>query len=137
METITPTERELEVLKILWEREKTTVRQVWKLMAEQEPELAYTTVLSIFQVMEKKKLVTHETVGKTYHYTPTQPRDKTMQSLTTNFLNRVYDGAVGEFLLHGLEAGKITAGELSELEALIAQAKRKSRKSPGKKGGKP
>jgi len=134
MGTITPTERELEVLKILWENAKTTVRQVWKVMAEQEPELAYTTVLSIFQVMEKKGLVSHETIGKTYHYTPTQARDKTMQSLTTDFLNRVYDGAVGEFLLHGLEAGKITVEEISELETLIEHAKKKSRKS-GKKGG--
>ena len=97
MPVIAPTEREFEVLKILWNREKTTVRDVWNLLRKGDPELAYTTVLSVFQVMEKKGLVAHETCGKAYLYHPLQPRQKTVLSLMRNFVSKSLTGPPPSF----------------------------------------
>ena len=65
-----PTGRELEALKVLWERKKATVREIYQEMKprEGEGELAYTTVLSLLQTMEQKGLVGHESAGKAYLY---------------------------------------------------------------------
>ncbi len=123
----TPTEREFEVLKILWEKEKTTVRDIWNVLRKDEPDLAYTTVLSVFQVMERKGFVAHETVGKAYLYRPLQQRQNTVQSLIRNFVARVFDGAAGEFLLHGIEIGKLSPEELDALEEQIREKKRKKK----------
>lgn len=126
----TPTDREFEVLKILWEKERATVREVWNTMREDDPELAYTTVLSVFQVMEKKGLVDHETVGKAYRYYPLQPRQGTVKSLVRNFVARVFDGAAEEFLLHGIEIERLSPEELDRLEELIRKARREQEEGP-------
>ncbi len=119
----TPTDREFEVLKILWKKEKTTVREVWNVLRKADPDLAYTTVLSVFQVMEKKGFVAHETVGKAYLYYPLQQKQGTLKALVGNFVSRVFDGAAGEFLLHGIEIGKLSTEELDRLEEQIRKAK--------------
>ncbi len=122
-----PTDREFEVLKILWEKEKTTVRDVWNVLRKSEPDLAYTTVLSVFQVMEKKGFVAHETVGKAYLYYPLLQRRNTVKSLVRDFVTKVFDGAAGEFLLHGIEIGKLSPEELDALEEQIREKKRKKK----------
>jgi Fe2+ or Zn2+ uptake regulation protein len=70
-----PTDRELQALKVLWEREGTTVREVCEAMREQGTDLAYTTVLSLLQVMEQKGMVRHEAAGKTYRYVQLEPTE--------------------------------------------------------------
>lgn len=122
------------MLKILWQQEKTTVRDVWNHLRKNDPQLAYTSVLSIFQVMEKKGLVSHESRGKTYYYYPLQPRNKTIRSLLTDFVARVFDGASGEFLLHGIETGDLTKDEIDELETVLQKLKKeRSTKKRGEK----
>jgi predicted transcriptional regulator len=97
--------------------------------------LAYTTVLSLLQVMEQKRLVGHRASGKVYSYYAVARRGPTVRALARGFLDRVFDGAVDEYLVHALESKRPTDAEFRKLESLIAEAK-VARQSPRKKGGK-
>jgi BlaI family penicillinase repressor len=130
-----PTDRELEALKVLWDRGEATVREVCDALNERGAALAYTTVLSLLQVMEQKGLVTHRRAGKAYVYAAAIARDKTFQDLAGGFLERVFDGAVNEYLVHALESRALRPEELDELEAMIAEARvRQALRSPPLEG---
>ena len=131
-----PTERELEALKVLWHREEATVREVCDAMNLAGEELAYTTVLSLLQVMEQKGLVTHRRQGKAYVYLPQIEKERTLRQLAAGFLERVFDGAIDEYLVHALGGRKVSKQELSQLEEMISSAKKKKpTASPRKKKG--
>jgi BlaI family transcriptional regulator, penicillinase repressor len=147
-----PTDRELEALKVLWDRGEATVREIADAINAEAPtsappaapgkktakdDLAYTTVLSLLQVMEQKGLVDHRRAGKAYVYFPRVEREPTFRQLAGSFLNKVFDGAVGEYLVHALDGKKLSTGELDELEAMIAAArKNKSHSEQGKRSKK-
>jgi predicted transcriptional regulator len=146
-----PTDRELEALKVLWDRGEATVREIADAInassakaggtSAGSPPLAYTTVLSLLQVMEQKGLVDHRREGKAYVYLPRVERESTFRQLAGSFLNKVFDGAVAEYLVHALGAKKLSSRELDELEAMIAAARQnKSSSEQGKRsnpGGRP
>jgi predicted transcriptional regulator len=118
-----PTERELQALKILWDRRQATVREICDAMNEEGEALAYTTVLSLLQVMEQKGLVSHKRRGKAYAYFPKVERSRTFRNLAAGFLDRVFDGAVDEYLLHALRSQRTSLEELDQLERMIADEK--------------
>jgi len=133
MTDLIPTGRELEALKVLWQHGDATVREVWQALTAAENDLAYTTVLSLLQVMEQKGLVGHRRVGKAYAYFARIRREPTVRKLAGGFLEKVFDGAVDEYLVHVLGERKLNEDELSRLEAMIAEARKKTR-STRKKG---
>jgi BlaI family transcriptional regulator, penicillinase repressor len=139
METV-PTERELQALKVLWQQGEATVREICSEIAKGGDALAYTTVLSLLQVMEQKGLVGHRANGKVYTYFALAEREPTVRALARGFLDRVFDGAVDEYLVHALESKRPSADEIRKLEELIAQAKQsrtpQSRTSARRKSGK-
>lgn len=136
MTEFSPTDRELEALKVLWERGEATVRDVSVALSTDAEPLAYTTVLSLLQVMEQKGLVRHRKQGKAYVYLPLVERSRTFRRLAGGFLDRVFDGAVDEYLVHALENKKLSTSELDQLEAMIANARldaqRSAKKGPGR-----
>jgi len=123
-----PTERELEVLKILWQKEKITVRELWKMMLEKQPELGYTAVLTLLQYMEKKKMIAHEAVGKAYHYYALRKEQETISNMVKRFVNSVFDGAVDAYVAHALENESMSKETLDILEEKIRSAKAKKTK---------
>ncbi len=134
-----PTDRELEALKVLWDRGEVTVRDLADAMnagaSEQgDDQLAYTTVLSLLQVMEQKGFVGHRREGKAYVYMPRIQRQSTVRRLAGSFLEKVFDGAVDEYLVHALESKRLSSAELDQLEAMLAAARERSTKR-GRKGG--
>ncbi len=138
MNDLQPTDRELEALKVLWDKGEATVREVCEAMNAAGEDLAYTTVLSLLQVMEQKELVNHRREGKAYVYLPRIEREKTFRRLAAGFLERVFDGALDEYLVHALESRRLSAEELDELEAKIAEARSQTRdRRTRKKKGKP
>ena len=138
---VVPSERELQALKVLWAAGEATVREITAAIGEQGDSLAYTTVLSLLQVMEQKGLVGHKASGKVYSYFAKVRKEPTVRALARGFLDRVFDGAVDEYLVHALEARRPTEAEIRRLEELIARAKEsrtaKSAKDPAprRKGG--
>ncbi len=133
MADLVPTDRELEALKVLWQRGEATVRDLWREMTAAENDLAYTTVLSLLQVMEQKALVGHKRVGKAYSYFAKVRREPTVRKLAGGFLDKVFDGAVDEYLVHALGSRKLKEAELARLDAMIAEARKRTR-PPRKKG---
>jgi predicted transcriptional regulator len=132
-----PTARELEALKVLWERGEATIREIADAMNAAakdsgEAEIAYTTVLSLLQVMEQKGLVDHRRDGKAYIYVPRVEQKSTFRQLAGGFLEKVFDGAVVEYLVHALESKRLSDAELDQLEAMLADARKRSAK--GRKG---
>jgi BlaI family penicillinase repressor len=121
-----PTDRELDALKVLWDRGEATVRDVFDAMNARGADLAYTTVLSLLQVMEQKGLVSHRRDGKAYVYLPLIERTQTFRQIAGGFLERVFDGAVDEYLVHALESRPLDAKQLDELQAMIDAARRRA-----------
>ena len=134
MTELLPSDRELEALKVLWNRGQATVREVCDALNREGNDLAYTTVLSLLQVMEQKGLVGHRRVGKAYAYFPKVRRDRTFRTLAARFLDNVFDGAVDEYLVHALQSRRLTAEQLDRLEEMINQTKHRTVKK-AKKGG--
>ncbi|MCA9005005.1 MAG: BlaI/MecI/CopY family transcriptional regulator [Planctomycetaceae bacterium] len=119
META-PTEREMEILKVLWAIEEGSVRDVH---ARLEPSsgLHFNTIQTQLRIMDDKGLVAHRRQGRSFLYRPLRTREE----VSSRFLHKVYDGAVNELMLNMLSSEKLSDKELSELEALIAEARQK------------
>jgi predicted transcriptional regulator len=124
MADVVPTSRELEALKVLWDRNRATVRDIYQALKPEGEDLAYTTVLSLLQTMEQKGLVGRELEGKAHVYFARVRRDTTFRKLAGTFLDRVFDGAVDQYLVRALESRMPSVAELEELEKMIAEAKR-------------
>ena len=120
-----PTDRELEALKVLWQHQEATVREVFDAMNQAGQDLAYTTVLSLLQVMEQKGLVSHRREGKAYVYLPNIEKETTLRGLAVGFLDRVFDGALDEYLVHALGGRGVSKSELEQLEGMITSARKK------------
>ncbi|MCA9100631.1 MAG: BlaI/MecI/CopY family transcriptional regulator [Planctomycetales bacterium] len=130
MSHTTPTDRELEALKVLWDKGEATVRDTCDTMRAEGSDLAYTTVLSLLQVMEQKGLVAHRRKGRAYVYFALVERGRTFRHLASGFLERVFDGAVDQYLVHALDSRQIDGEELARLESMIARAKAQRAESP-------
>jgi predicted transcriptional regulator len=114
-----PSERELEILKVLWEIGPASVRAVHERMCP-AGELAFNTVQTLLRIMEDKGLVEHRAKGRTFIYSPRHSRER----VTSRFLNRVFDGALDQLVLSLLRVKDASPEELKELEQLIAKARK-------------
>jgi BlaI family transcriptional regulator, penicillinase repressor len=126
---VPPTERELEILKILWDRGEASVREVYEDMARTAP-IVQNTVQAFLRTMEDKGLVRHRTEGRTFIYQPVPRREETEKRLVSGVLQRVFDGAIDQLVQSALSLRQPTADELAKLEELIRQ--HKAAKSRGK-----
>jgi predicted transcriptional regulator len=121
-----PSERELEILKVLWEIGPASVRAVHERLCP-SGELAFNTVQTLLRIMEEKGLVEHRAEGRTFIYSPRHSRER----VTSRFLHRVFDGALDQLVLSLLRVKDASPEELKELEQLIAKArKQKQTKQP-------
>jgi predicted transcriptional regulator len=118
----TPTPRELEILKVLWEQGPSSVRDVHRRLARRQPDLAYNTVQTMLRLMEVKELVRHDLEGRTFIYVALFTREES----TARFLDRVFDGAASQLVLSLLRSERVSAEELDRMRALIEEARRKN-----------
>ena len=114
-----PTERELDVLKVLWDLGESKVREVYQALSAQE-ECAFTTVQTVLRIMADKGFVRCRIQGRTLYYSPIYTR----KQVTSRFLRRVFDGALDKFVVNLLEAENMSSQEMRDLERLIAKARR-------------
>lgn len=121
-----PTDRELEILKILWDHGEATVRTVYEEMSRSAP-IVQNTVQAFLRTMEAKNLVKHRVEGRTFIYTPTMKRDQANKKMMSRILQRVFDGAIDQLVQSAFAARKPTEDELKQLEALIKDAKKKNK----------
>jgi BlaI family penicillinase repressor len=117
-----PTERELEILKVLWDLGEGSVREVYEALAAQRP-VVQNTVQAFLRTMEEKGLVRHRADGRTFIYQPVLKRQETEQRLVSGVLQKVFDGAVDQLVQSALSLKRPSAEEIERLEALIREHK--------------
>ncbi len=122
------TDRELEILKVLWARGKASVREVQDdLNRASAVPVAYSTVQTLLNIMEDKKgLVRHVVEGRTFIYVPKKSSDRTIRELTKRFVDRVFDGAVDRMMVALIDAKAPSAEEFDRLRAMIDEAQRQA-----------
>lgn len=113
-----PTDAELAILRVLWTRGPSTVRQVAEAM---DREGGYTTVLKLLQIMMEKRLVVRDESARTHIYAAAYTEDQTQRQLVTDLLARAFDGSAAKLVLQALAATKASPDELDEIHRLIAK----------------
>lgn len=129
-----PSRLELQVLSVLWERGRATVREVQEALPDGKTR-AYTTVLTVLQVMEKKGLLTHVSQGNTHVYQPTTTRRQTLGPVLKNLVRQLFGGSPATAMQHLLAESEVSPEELAKLKQLIAEQEAKSA-TPRAKGKK-
>ncbi len=114
-----PTEAELQILRVLWERGPSTVRQVHEALAARET--GYTTTLKLMQIMADKGLVTRDESSRTHIYAPLASRESTQRQLVTDLVTRAFGGSAAELVLRALSSHTASDDELAEIRKLIDQ----------------
>lgn len=115
-----PTERELEILKVLWEQGPSTVREVYAHLRDRLP-IVQNTVQAFLRTMEDKGLVTHEEQGRSFVYSPVLQPEPARKRLLSGVMDRVFDGAMDQLVQSAFALRRPTREELSQLKALLAQ----------------
>ena len=114
----TPTEVELEILHVLWNRGPSTVREVVDELSHTRKR-AYTSILSMFNVMLEKRLVVRQEKGKAHIYRARQPREKTLGHIAKDMLARAFEGSAATLITHVLDQSQPSEKELTEIQRLI------------------
>ncbi|MFQ5504369.1 MAG: BlaI/MecI/CopY family transcriptional regulator [Planctomycetota bacterium] len=122
-----PTERELAILKVLWDRGEATVREVWEELARELP-IVQNTVQAFLRTMEQKGLVRHRTEGRSFIYRSVREKAKTTRGMLSRVLQHVFDGAVDQLVEGALSLRRPTRQELEKLKTLVAEADSRSRR---------
>jgi BlaI family penicillinase repressor len=113
----TLTEQELEIMKIVWERESATVRDVYETLLERR-KVAYTTVMTMMKILEQKKYLKRTQADRAYVYRPAQPKRQVVGAMVRDFINRVFNGAAEPLLVHLVEEHDLSPEELEEIARL-------------------
>ena len=123
-----PTDSEVAILRVLWTRGPSTVRQVHEALSESRDfETGYTTTLKLMQIMADKGLLTRNASERTHVYTARLPQDQTQRLLVTDLVDRAFGGSAAALVMQALATRSITAEELQEIRQLI-QDEEESRK---------
>jgi BlaI family transcriptional regulator, penicillinase repressor len=121
-----PTDAELDILRILWERGPSTVREVHEEIGAQKP-VGYTTVLKQMQVMHAKGLLARSDRFRSHVYEPAQTRAQTQRQLAGSMLKQVFDGSARELVQSALAGRKVDRAELDQIRALLNEHERRSK----------
>jgi BlaI family transcriptional regulator, penicillinase repressor len=122
METkhIKPTEKELEILQIMWGKESISVKEVHESMGG-EPTNGYTTILKLMQIMFEKGLVTRQKSGKLHLYTAVATRENTRQQMVNKMIDTVFQGSAAKLVMSALGNNKSSKEELMEIKKYLEQ----------------
>ena len=121
-----PTDAELAILRILWERGPSTVRQVHEVLAGRDRPTAYTTALKLMQIMTEKGLVRRDESDRTHVYHPRLTEEQTQRQLVRDLLERAFGGSSSKLVMQALNAKRTTPEELGEIRRII-EARREGR----------
>jgi predicted transcriptional regulator len=117
-QTPRPTDAELAILRVLWERGASTVRQVHEVLGRERP-TAYTTALKLLQIMTEKGLVRRDETDRTHVYHARLSEEQTQRQLVRDLLDRAFGGSASKLVMQALAARRTSAEELVEIRKLI------------------
>jgi predicted transcriptional regulator len=111
------TEHELEIMKIVWQHDSSTVRDVYEALLEKR-KIAYTTVMTMMKVLEQKKYLKKSQAERAYVYRPAQPQRQVIGAMVRDFVNRVFNGSASPLLVHLVEEHDVSREDLEEIARL-------------------
>ena len=116
--TFKPTDSELEILSILWDKENATVREVHEVVSTSK-DVGYTTTLKLMQIMNEKGLVTRNESAKTHIYTPSYSKDQAQEVYLGKMIKTLFSGSATELVMQALGNQKPNNDELNEIKKFI------------------
>jgi BlaI family transcriptional regulator, penicillinase repressor len=118
-----PTDAELAILRVLWQRGPSTVRQVYDALNATK-KTGYTTVLKFLQIMHEKGLVSRDEAPYAHVYQARLPREEAQRTLVQDLLNRAFEGSMSGLVLQALSSKKASKEELSEIRKILRDYER-------------
>jgi BlaI family penicillinase repressor len=117
----TLTEQELEIMKVVWELETATVRDVYEALLRQR-KIAYTTVMTMTNILEKKGYLKKRAEDKAHVYRPAQAKAKVIRAMVHEFVERVFNGSAEPLLVHLVKDRHLSPEELEKLAGAIKES---------------
>ena len=113
-------------MKVVWEREQATVRDVYQALLEKR-KVAYTTVMTMMKILQQKGYLKKSQEERAYVYRAAQPKRQVIGAMVRDFINRVFNGSAEPLLVHLVEEHHLTQEDLEEIAQLRkAEPRRKS-----------
>ena len=116
----TLTEQELEIMKLIWDRERATVRDVYEALSKTKP-IGYTTVLKLMQIMADKGLVRRDEEQRAHVYRARVPQQETQRQMVRDLLKRAFDDSAAQLVMQALASQKTSPEELAQIRQLLDQ----------------
>jgi predicted transcriptional regulator len=113
-----PTDAELAILRVLWERGPSTVRETWEQLRARR-QTGYTTVLKLMQIMFDKGLVRRDETRRSHVYAASRSRERTQRQIVGHLLERVFGGSAPALAMQALAGRKATPEELAQIRRLL------------------
>jgi BlaI family penicillinase repressor len=121
-----PTASELEILRVLWSRGPSTVREVHEALSEKKS-LGYTSVLKLLQIMTAKGTVRRNETQRAHVYEVCLPAEQTKRQIAGDMLQRVFEGSASQLMMHALAGQKASPEEITELRRMLDEYERSRR----------
>ena len=122
MKSATLTKQELEIMKIVWNRKSATVRDVYEVLLEQR-QIAYTTVMTMMKILEKKKFLKKTQQDRAFVYQPVRPKEQVIRTMVQDFVTRVFDGSAEPLLMHLVKDRHLSEKDVREITRMIRESK--------------
>ncbi len=114
------TNAEMEIMQVIWDLGKASVRDVHEVL-ESRKQVAYTTIMTMMKILEDKGHLCKVQLGRAYIYSPVRSRQQVTSSMLSEFLNRVYEGSARELVLNLVDDSKLSDQELKEIARIIEE----------------
>ena len=118
--TLTP--QELEIMKLVWARESSTVRDVYEALLERR-RIAYTTVMTMMKILETKGYLKKRRQNRAFVYRPAHPKNQVIGGMIREFIDRVFNGSAEPLLVHLVKSRRIREKDLEKIVRMIEETK--------------
>ena len=115
------TDAELEIMHVVWELDGATVREVHERL-NQRRSLAYTTVMTMMNILEEKGHLTRHKQGRAYRYEPVRPKSQVISGMVDDFVGKVFEGSARPLVLGLVKERKLSKKDLEEIARMIGES---------------
>jgi BlaI family transcriptional regulator, penicillinase repressor len=117
--TLTP--QELEIMKLVWERDTATVRDIYEALLEKR-KIAYTTVMTMMKILETKGYLKKTRQERAFLYRPTRPKNQVLGGMLREFIDRVFNGAAEPLVVHLVKEKRLREKDLQKIVRMIEKS---------------
>jgi BlaI family penicillinase repressor len=118
--TLTP--QELEIMKLVWQRETASVRDIYEALLDKR-KIAYTTVMTMMKILETKGYLKKRRLDRAFIYRPARPKSQVISGMLREFIDRVFNGSAEPLLVHLVQSRQIREKDLQKIVRMIEETK--------------